>query len=679
MTEIPTINFGLATTDLDLVVELEGMGPQGPVGPRGESVETYVQPDEPAHTELEPGDVWIKKPPVLNPQPTFMWDGIGWVPLYGEYGPTSGYYEHIQDTAASQWSVAHLLHYKPPVSIENIAGNDVRGSVTYVDDDHLTIDFSEPIAGWAYLGARTQGPTGPAGAPGPAGGPTGPTGPAGLIGATGPAGGPTGPTGPAGTAGPTGPIGPLGTQGPTGPSGADSSVTTREQPNGLAGLDAAGLLYLTRFPSSTLTRTGTKPVGQGELVYNVRDNGAKGDGATDDVGIINSTITTCSAAGGGDVLVPPSLTPYMLGTSISLKSNVRLLLAGNLKLLGTSTQRAIIATNQNNVAVAGLPGGGTIDLNKAQTTNGGLDTNQQAMYFSFTDGAAHSGITVTGITVKNGWQRYIAISSTVANSSISDVLIERNTLVDSPKEALYIGCIGNADKTTPSNSQQHVVRFNKISFPTVAGQVGILAAGQSYLWIENNVLDGGGIATGHGIVVSSGGTARQSTDFVVASNIVRRFSGGAQWGICLTVNATRFIVVDNECDQNYGGITIDPEDGAANNVEVNVAGIYALNRCTNSTGNHGINCRMCNNMSLIHNRCTGNAVGGIYISDATSVTAIGNTCANNAARGLGVFGTSGGNHFVTANNLRNNAGGDFFIANTVPNPVVTSQIAPVYG
>lgn len=401
MTTIPTINVGLAVSDMDLIVILEGVGPQGPLGPQGESVGTYVQPDEPPSGELEVGDVWIKKPPELNPQPTFVWDGTVWAPLYGDYGPTSGYYEHVQGTATNHWAITHLLHYKPSVTIENTAGNDVRGAVTYTDDDHLVIDFTEPIAGRAYLGARTQGPTGPTGATGPSGGPTGPTGPTG-VGAIGPTG-PTGPTGPVGTGinvkgtntwtyisalpapaagdmwvlsasnasapgvgGGTGGSagdglswsgtawinvgairGPTGPTGPTGPAGADP-VLLREQANGLAGLDAAGLLYDSRIPSAYKTRSGTKPVGQGELVFNVRDYGAVGDGVADDSAALRS-VAAMAAAAEGTMYLPQGV--YLVSEEnttfgcLNLASGVKIAGPGTIKLNKASV-RTIVATGK---------------------------------------------------------------------------------------------------------------------------------------------------------------------------------------------------------------------------------------------------------------------------------------------------------------------------------------------
>jgi hypothetical protein len=148
-TSVEVVDFQLATTDFEMIVVAEGVGPVGPQGPQGRSTHVFVQATMPT-TGVVAGDVWIKTPPVLVPQPTFVSDGTSWLPIYGEAGAPSGY-EHKQTTAATRWSIMHLMHYEPQVHVVNTAGNTVRGAVTYTNNDNLTIDFSEPIAGTAYL------------------------------------------------------------------------------------------------------------------------------------------------------------------------------------------------------------------------------------------------------------------------------------------------------------------------------------------------------------------------------------------------------------------------------------------------------------------------------------------------------------------------------------------------
>lgn len=68
-------------------------------------------------------------------------------------------------------------------------------------------------------------------------------------------------------------------------------------------------------------------------VFNIRDFGATGDGQTLDTEAINRAIAACSAAGGGQVLLPPGR--YLSGT-VRLKSNVTLFFDAGARLIGTT-------------------------------------------------------------------------------------------------------------------------------------------------------------------------------------------------------------------------------------------------------------------------------------------------------------------------------------------------------
>ena len=67
-------------------------------------------------------------------------------------------------------------------------------------------------------------------------------------------------------------------------------------------------------------------------VFNVREYGAAGDGVTLDTPAIHKAIEACSAAGGGQVLLPPG--KYLSGT-VHLKSHVTLFLEAGATLVGT--------------------------------------------------------------------------------------------------------------------------------------------------------------------------------------------------------------------------------------------------------------------------------------------------------------------------------------------------------
>jgi hypothetical protein len=73
-----------------------------------------------------------------------------------------------------------------------------------------------------------------------------------------------------------------------------------------------------------------------DRTVNVRDHGARGDGATLDTAAINKAVAACARAGGGRVLVPAGR--YVTG-SIRLQSNINLHLAQDAVLIGAPFER----------------------------------------------------------------------------------------------------------------------------------------------------------------------------------------------------------------------------------------------------------------------------------------------------------------------------------------------------
>lgn len=74
----------------------------------------------------------------------------------------------------------------------------------------------------------------------------------------------------------------------------------------------------------------------GVRFYDIREFGAKGDGSTLDTAAVQKAIDTCTAEGGGTVLVPAGA--YVIGT-VELKSNVTLHIAASGKLVGSGDGR----------------------------------------------------------------------------------------------------------------------------------------------------------------------------------------------------------------------------------------------------------------------------------------------------------------------------------------------------
>ena len=107
------------------------------------------------------------------------------------------------------------------------------------------------------------------------------------------------------------------------------TLTRRDSLSALAASLGVCVLGSTRVAAATRS-----PLNQenGARVYNVREYGARGDGATLDTAAIQIAINTCNADGGGTVLIPSGT--FVVGT-LELKSNVTLHVAASGRLLGS--------------------------------------------------------------------------------------------------------------------------------------------------------------------------------------------------------------------------------------------------------------------------------------------------------------------------------------------------------
>lgn len=58
---------------------------------------------------------------------------------------------YTQNSVSSTWSITHNLGYYPQIVTQDSAGTTLEGSVTYDSPSHLTVHFSTPTTGIAYL------------------------------------------------------------------------------------------------------------------------------------------------------------------------------------------------------------------------------------------------------------------------------------------------------------------------------------------------------------------------------------------------------------------------------------------------------------------------------------------------------------------------------------------------
>lgn len=111
-----------------------GVGLQGPEGPRG--ADGFVGSDGPAGPQGPTGPAGPQGP--AGPAGR---DGSG--------GDT--HYAHNQSVASSAWIINHNLNKYPSVTITDSANDEVEGEVRYNGLNSLTVSFSAPFAGKAYL------------------------------------------------------------------------------------------------------------------------------------------------------------------------------------------------------------------------------------------------------------------------------------------------------------------------------------------------------------------------------------------------------------------------------------------------------------------------------------------------------------------------------------------------
>lgn len=60
-------------------------------------------------------------------------------------------YVHIQNSNSAEWVVTHNLEMFPNVTVLEIGGANVEGTIQYLTANQLRITFSVPISGYAYL------------------------------------------------------------------------------------------------------------------------------------------------------------------------------------------------------------------------------------------------------------------------------------------------------------------------------------------------------------------------------------------------------------------------------------------------------------------------------------------------------------------------------------------------
>jgi hypothetical protein len=69
----------------------------------------------------------------------------------GDTGDSGGFYTHEQQVESDTWTINHNLGYRPNVIVQDYAKNTLEGDIDHADTSTLTITFSYPVIGYAYL------------------------------------------------------------------------------------------------------------------------------------------------------------------------------------------------------------------------------------------------------------------------------------------------------------------------------------------------------------------------------------------------------------------------------------------------------------------------------------------------------------------------------------------------
>lgn len=119
---------------------------QGPIGPRGPG--TIVGIGLPTFSIGQDGDIYIDSNTgyYYGPKTAGEWPGV---PFFTA-GATQRHV-HTQAAASATWTITHVLGGKPSVTVVDSSGTVVFGEVRYDSNTVVTVLFTAPFSGYAYL------------------------------------------------------------------------------------------------------------------------------------------------------------------------------------------------------------------------------------------------------------------------------------------------------------------------------------------------------------------------------------------------------------------------------------------------------------------------------------------------------------------------------------------------
>jgi hypothetical protein len=139
-------NVDVILDDCNIVVELGDSGPQGPPGPSGSKL---LSGDiDPTINVGLVGDQYLNTASLtlFGPKITSGW-GEGVLLL----NPDLQGQVYEQASPSTVWNIIHTLEFVPNIIIVDPDGNVIEGDCDYISNYEITVTFSNPISGKAYL------------------------------------------------------------------------------------------------------------------------------------------------------------------------------------------------------------------------------------------------------------------------------------------------------------------------------------------------------------------------------------------------------------------------------------------------------------------------------------------------------------------------------------------------
>lgn len=119
---------------------------KGPIGPRGPG--TITGSGLPTYLDGQDGDIYIDTDTgyFYGPKTDGEWGGV---PFYT--ANSTQRHVHTQASASATWTITHLLGGRPSVTVVDSAGTVVVGEIRYDSNTVVTVLFTAPFSGYAYL------------------------------------------------------------------------------------------------------------------------------------------------------------------------------------------------------------------------------------------------------------------------------------------------------------------------------------------------------------------------------------------------------------------------------------------------------------------------------------------------------------------------------------------------